>query len=155
MARKRKEKEKVDPFERARLKKLRAQQRREERKKRRLEAGDDGRRSRTAEPKFVGIETDPDQVAVKDPHDWIKRSIAQAYAWRIVNLYGTHQLPYWLSIDFDGGNPPTSGYFPCHMYRGKKDGRFYYGFLFRQCRDAVFEKWQHEHDARKELTPDR
>jgi hypothetical protein len=155
MARKKREKEKVDPFERARLKKLRAAERREERKRRRAEAaanGEDISRRRRGEPaKPVGIETDQDKVAVRDPHDWIRRSITMAFAWKIVNLYSTRDLPYWLSIDGEMSNPPTSGYYPCHMYR--KNGRYYYGFLFRQCRDAVFEKWQHEYAARKELTP--
>lgn len=149
----RSKKEKIDPFERARLKKLRAAQRREERKKRRLEAGDDGRRSRS-EPKAPAvIETDLNKIAVKDPHDWIRRSMASAYAWKICNEHRV--MPYWLSIEFDGGNPPTAGYYPCHHYRSKKNGRYYYGFLFRQCRDTVFKKWRDEYDARKELTPDR
>lgn len=143
----------TDPFERVRLKKLRAQQRREERKRRRLEDGDEGRRRSRSDPKpSPGVETDLNNIAVTDPHAWIRRSMTQAFAWRIVNEHRV--LPYWLSIEFEGGNPPTAGYYPCH-HRRAEDGRYHYGFLFRECRDIVFEKWQHEYDARKELTPDR
>lgn len=153
--RSRKDKEKVtDPFERARLKKLRAAERREERKRRREQAkanGEDVSRGRRGEPtRPVGIEADTKNQAVSDPHEWIRRSITHAFAWKIVNNHRV--MPYWLSIGFEGGNPPVSGFYPCHMYRAK-NGRYHYGFLFRQCRDAVFEKWQHEYDARKELTP--
>lgn len=151
MARKRRDKEKVtDPFERARLKKLRAAQRREDRKRRRQEAGEEttSRRSRS-ESRVVGIEADTSKVAVTDPNEWLRRSSINAFAWKIVNSHKI--MPYWLSIEVDTGNPPVSGFYPCHMYM--KNGRYYYGFLFRQCRDAVFEKWQHEYAARKELTP--
>lgn len=155
MARKKREKEKVDPFERARLKKLRAAERREERKRRRAQAkanGEDVGSRRSREPaRAVGLETDPDKVAVRDPNDWIRRSMTLDFAWKIVNDHRV--LPYWLSIECEGP-PPTSGFYPCHHHRRKSTGRYYYGFLFRQCRDAVFEKWQHEYNARKELTPD-
>lgn len=155
MARKKKT-EKVDPEERARLKKLRSAQRREERKKRKAEGGSSSRRERTGDkeweksPPFAGIVT-THETMVRDNFEWIKRSMASAYAWKIVNSH--RERPYWLSIKFDGGNPPVSHFYPCTSFR--RGNRYYYGFLFQECRDECFRKWRKEYKARKHfLGPD-
>ena len=147
MARKRKDKEKVtDPFERARLKKLRAAQRREERKRRKAEAGDsdEPRRKRSAEPDYS-------QPLVKDDWLWIRKGLAKDYAIRIINNH--RERPYWLSIPRPTGlsvsdrAPPVSNLYPCTMFSTK--GRIFYGFLFREHRDLFFSKLG---NARKEVT---
>jgi hypothetical protein len=140
----RKKTEVIDPEERARLKKLRAIQRREERKKRRAEGG-----TSQKEPKqtFNGIETSHPQM-VRDNFDWIKRSMAVGYAWKIVN--SDRERPYWLSIKFEGGNPPVSHFYPCNIFR--RGNRYYYGFLFQHCRDETFKKWRKEYGAKKHFT---
>lgn len=141
MARKRKDKEKItDPFERARLKKLRAAQRREERKKRRAEGGDEPRRKREAAPEY-------DKPMVKDDYLWIRRGLAKNYAMRIINDH--KERPYWLSIphEYGDGVLPVTNFYPCLSFRTKK--RAYFGFLFREHRDLFFDSLE---DARKELT---
>lgn len=139
MARRRKEKEKItDPFERARLKKLRAAQRREDRKRRRAEEGYEPRAKQAA----------PDYAApmVKDDYLWIRRGLAKSYAEKILN---STERPYWLSVPHrvGSGSLPVSHFHPCTMFRTKK--RAYYGFMFREHRDMFFSRLE---DARKELT---
>jgi len=139
MARRR-EKEKItDPFERARLKKLRSAQRREERKKRRQEAGDDGttRRSKREESDYA-------KPMVKDDYLWIRADLAKSYAKRILNNH--RDRPYWLSVEAQSPLP-VSNFFPCTIFRA--DDRVYYGFLFREHRDLFFVELK---DARKETT---
>ena len=83
MPRKKKQEKISDPFERARLKKLRAAQRREERKKRRQAAGDE-------EPRRVRQSSSPDysKPMVKDDYLWIRRDRQVAYANRMLNGKG-------------------------------------------------------------------
>lgn len=73
---------------------------------------------------------------------------ARAAAMKVIN--DMRQRPYWLSTSKDSGTPRPSGYFPCVML--SRDGRWYYGFLFREHRDKCFKNWRVELDARKELT---
>lgn len=146
MARRRKDKEKIaDPFERARLKKLRAAQRREERKKRRAGGGDEGssRRSRETPPDYS-------KPMVKDDYLWIRRSQAKSFAMKIMNDH--RDRPYWLSIPRPRGDTPAdraapvSQYFPCTMF--STQSRVYYGFLFIEHRDLFFKE---QSNARKEM----
>lgn len=140
MARKRREKEKItDPFERARLKKLRSAQRREERKKRRAEAGDsdEPRRRKEEAPAY-------DKPMVKDDYLWIRRGLAKSYAMKVINDH--RERPYWLSIPRDA-RPPVSNYYPCTMFR--TETRMYYGFLFREHRDLFYATLS---KGRKEFT---
>lgn len=58
------------------------------------------------------------------------------------------ERPWWLSVPGTGSSPPyISGYFPCSMFR--RGSRWYYGFLFKEHRDAMFKKTK---GARKEVT---
>lgn len=142
MPRRKKTTEKIDdPIERARIKKLRAIARREERKKRRQEEGGGERRSRQETPDYS-------KPMVKDDYEWIRRSSAMSYAHKIVNH--CKERPYWLSIPFEGGNPPVGHFFPC-TYR-QHEGRMYYGYLFSECRDEMARLWRDEHGARREFT---
>jgi hypothetical protein len=143
VARKRREKEKVtDPFERARLKKLRARERREERKRRREQSGDDEPRRRK-----TSSEPDYSKPMVKDDYLWIRRGLSKDYANRMLNEH--KERPYWLSIAHEVGDGviPCSNFYPCSMFRTKK--RAYFGFLFREHRDMFFATLE---DARKETT---
>jgi hypothetical protein len=133
----------TDPFERARLKKLRAAQRREERKKRKAEAaakGEDApRRSRSAAPDYS-------KPMVRDDYLWIRRDRQVAYANRMLN---GKSRPYWLSIPhaYGDGVLPVSNFYPCTMFRTQE--RAYYGFMFREHRDLFLAQ---QENARKELT---
>lgn len=141
MARKRREKEKItDPFERARLKKLRAAQRREARKQRKAEGGEVEARSRQAAPDYA-------KPMVKDDYLWIRRGLAKNYAMRIINDH--KQRPYWLSIPHELGDGvlPVTNYYPCTTFRTKR--RAFFGFLFREHRDLFFAELK---NARKETT---
>lgn len=136
MTRRSREKEKItDPHERARLKKARSLQRREERKARRLAAGDDGERRGRKED----TSSDYAKPMVKDDYAWIRRGLLVSYANKIINEH--RQRPYWLSItyDKDDGAPPVSNFYPCATFRSD-EGRIYYGFLFREHRDLFFDK---------------
>lgn len=129
-----------DPFERARLKKLRAAQRREDRKRRKAEAGDDGpRRKREAAPDYS-------KPMVKDDFLWIRRGLVKSYASRMLN---SKERPYWLSIPhrIGDGALPVANFYPCTMFRTKK--RAYYGFMFREHREMFFDQVE---AGRKELT---
>lgn len=143
MARKKREKEKItDPFERARLKKLRSAQRREERKRRRAEGGS------SDEPKRrKSEESDYSTPLIKDDWLWIRAELARSYALRIINNH--RERPFWLSVPHAQGDgvPPVSHLFPCTTFRTPK--RTYYGFLFREHRDMFFAGLD---DARKETT---
>lgn len=141
MARKRKEKEKItDPFERVRLKKLRAAQRREERKKRREEGGDTPRARRSKDDP-------PARAPAPDDMSWLTVTAAKAYAEKIMN--GHRERPYWLSTPhaLGDGNPPVAEFYPCSMFRTKE--RVFYGFLFREHRDLLCQRWD---NATKEVT---
>lgn len=139
MPRKKQPEKITDPFERARLKKLRAAQRREERKKRRQAAGDEPRRARQSAPDYS-------KPMVKDDYLWIRRGLQVAYANKMLNGKGR---PYWLSIPHAMGDGvlPVSHYYPCTMFRTER--RAYYGFMFREHRDMFFAAHK---GARKELT---
>jgi hypothetical protein len=142
MARKRRDKEKItDPFERARLKKLRAAERRAERKRRREAAGEDEPRGRKK-----SSEPDYSKPMVKDDYLWIRRGLAKGYANKILNDY--KERPYWLSIPHELHDQiPAPHLFPSSHFR--TEGRVYFGFLFREHRDIFFATLE---DARKETT---
>lgn len=137
MARRRKKDDAVDPAERARLKKLRAAQRREERKKRKAEGGETGRVKRSRD--------EPLPTFKPDDMTWLSRSMAKGYAEKILN--NNPQRPYWLSIAHHEGNVPPAELYPCTVFRTKT--RAYYGFLFREHRDLLCQRWDH---AMKEPT---
>jgi hypothetical protein len=135
-------KEKLDPFERARLKKLRAAQRREERKKRRAEAGDDdGRRSKKEPPR---------PTKWHDPNDleWLHLNGVRTAAARIMNDSYRQPAPFWLSVPKNPRPEPTN-FYPCRSF--ERGDRVWYGFLFRAHRDEQLLIWGNK-KARKELT---
>lgn len=146
MARKKKQAAPVDPEERARLKKMRALQRREARKL--------NRASRASEAPTERMSTGPlysDPTYQKDDYEWLRRGQAKAFASKIMN--DTRERPYWLVIDRrtyeDAGirTDPVAHFYPCsYTVRGNKA---FYGFLFREHRDIVWEKWSEVHRARK------
>ena len=146
MSRKRKQTTIVDPEERLRLKKLRALQRREARKQDRALARPDA----TSERSSTGaLYSDP--TYQKDDYEWLRRGQAKAFASKIMN--DTRERPYWLVIDRrtyeDAGlrTDPVAHFYPCsYTVRGNKA---YYGFLFKEHRDIVWEKWSEVHRARK------
>lgn len=141
MARRKKE-EKIDPFERARIKKLRSAQRREERKRRRAEGGDNpSPRRKRDEP------SDYSKPMIKDDYAWVRSGLIKSFADRVLNHF--KERPYWLSIShaLGDGNIPLVQYYPCTTFRTKD--RTYYGFLFREHRDLSIGLLN---DARKELT---
>jgi len=141
MARRRGEKEKItDPFERVRLKKLRAAQRREERKKRKEEGGDTPRARRSKDDP-------PPKPPAIDDFTWLNSSASKAYAIKILNNH--RERPYWLSLPhgLGEGNVPLAEFFPCTMFRTRE--RVYYGFLFREHRDLLCQRWD---TALKEVT---
>ena len=141
MARRKKEEKVTDPFERARLKKLRAAQRREERKKRKT-SGDVETSRRETKPDY-------DQPMVKDDFLWLRKGLAKSFANSVIN--DSRERPFWLSFSYESarenGPLPISNYHPCTIFRVK--GRAYYGFLFREHRDLFFATLE---DARKETT---
>lgn len=132
MARRRKKDDAVDPAERTRLKKLRAAQRREERKKRR-ESGDN------EAPRVKRNRDEPLPVFKSEDMTWLRRDQAKAYAMKILNNYP--ERPYWLSIAHGNGdgNVPVAEFYPCTIIRTKT--RAYYGFLFREHRDMLADRW--------------
>lgn len=140
MARRRKEAAAVDPAEKARLKKLRAAQRRAERKLRRQKEGGETERSSTPKT-YSGA-----NPIVQDDHEWLRRDKTLAIAVKLLNDHKAR--PFWLSIPHEAGdgNPPVAGYYPCTMFRTKK--RAYYGFMLREHRDTLYYLLE---DARKEL----
>jgi len=69
-------------------------------------------------------------------------------AEKVLNTWGVR--PYWLSVRQNGTIPPLTGCFPCAMFN--KNGRHYFGFLFRDHRDRTFARWRYTLGARKELT---
>lgn len=142
----RKAKDKItDPFERARLKKLRAAQRREERKRRRQGLGSEGDDRRPGRNR--GELTGTTSSFVKDDFSWLRKDLSKSFANKILNDY--RDRPYWLSIPHGkgDGNPPTVPYYPCGGFRTAD--RVYYGFLFREHRELSMGLLT---DARRELT---
>lgn len=136
----RKKQEKItDPFERARLKKLRAAQRREERKKRRAQGIEEPARKRQTAPDYS-------IPMVKDDYAWIRKDRAVAYASKMLN---SKARPFWLSLPHSMGDGilPVSHFYPCTMFRTRS--RAYYGFMFKEHRDMFFDA---QENARKELT---
>lgn len=134
----------VDPEEKARIKKMRALQRREARKLNKAAKSD--------EPSAVRSSTGPlysDPTYQKDDFEWIRRSLAQGYATKILN--DNRERPYWLSIRHgpEDGVEPVAHVYPCSYFRTKS--RVYYGFMFREHRDMIFTKWREDKRARKEL----
>lgn len=82
---------------------------------------------------------------------WLWRNGVRMAAMRILNERFSEMPAYWLSIPSlgKGRNSPSSEYYPCRHHNNGK--RVYYGFMFREHRDAQCQLWP---DARKELTPD-
>ncbi len=144
MARRKKPGVELDPVEKARQKKLRAAQRREDRKaKKGSSSTEDSPRAssrRSATPDYSGS-------FVRDDFLWLRRVDAVTYANKIVNNH--RERPWWMSISHDknDGNPPVAPFSPCSI--GRTADRVYYGFLIREHRDLFFA--QHD-DARKEVT---
>lgn len=130
----------MDPEERARLKKLRALQRREARKANRQA------KASSQDPEQRRVPSGPlysDPTYQKDDYEWLRASQARAYAEKILN--NCKERPYWLSIPQEG-NDPVAHFYPCSFFRAK--GRVYYGFLFREHREAMMAQWT---QARREL----
>ena len=147
MARKKKQPAIVDPEERARLKKLRALQRREARKLNRASRTPDAPTERASTgPLYSG------PTYQEDDFEWIRRSLAQGYATKILN--NNRERPYWLSIrrGTEDGAEPVAHVYPCAYFR--TPSRVYYSFAFREHRDMIYDKWKELHKARKE-THDR
>lgn len=143
MARKKKTAE-LDPVEKARQKKIRAAERRANRKAGKAPSSSEGSSSssskRSAAPDYSG-------AFVRDDFLWLRRVDALTYAHKIVNYH--RERPWWVSIAHsrDDGNPPVSHFFPCSV--GRTADRVYYGFLIREHRDLFFAS---RDDARKEVT---
>lgn len=99
-------------------------------------------------PGEVGIDPTRPAVMVRTLHQedqfWAQTK-ARSVAMKVLNNH--RHRPYWLSIPHAGHNPPVAGYFPCSMFQSQ--GRWYFGFLFREHRDDLHKKWS---GARKELT---
>lgn len=134
-------KAKVDPFERVRLKKLRAAERRAERKRLR-ESGEVSSKKKEA----------PRPVQWHDPNNlaWLGMISIRAAANKIMNESYREPAPYWLSIPKDP-RPPQTDFYPCRSF--ERGDRVWYGFLFRAHRDEQLERWGRT-DAHKELTAD-
>lgn len=131
----------VSPEEKARLKKLRALQRREARK---LNRKSKNTSSDTSAPS-------PDTAYLptyqRDDWQWIRRSKAQAIANGILNDYPSR--PFWLSIPRQPRGEPVAQFFPCSYFL--TSSRIFYGFLFQEHRDTLFNQWKRELHARKEF----
>lgn len=128
----------IDPEEKARIKKLRALQRREARKLNK--AGGDEHRVKTSKASYS-----PEPP--RDDWSWIRTSVSKMYAGKLLNDRGDR--PYWLSIPHSQGVEPVAHFYPCNCFR--KDGRAYYGFMFQEHRDMLFAEWRESKSARKEL----
>lgn len=128
--------------EKAAQKKQRAKERREARKLAR--ASGEVSPSRKKRPR---ASPSPRTPYIKDEHEWLRRASSLAFAQRVINSHP--ERPYWLSIPhaYGEGDPPVANCYPCTAFRTK--ARAYYGFLFREHRDLLIERWD---NARKELT---
>jgi hypothetical protein len=143
--RSRKEREaakKADPFERVRLKKLRAAERRAERK-RRKEAGEDVSPRKRETPRATKWH-DPNNF------EWLGTITLRAAASKIMNESYREPAPFWLSVPKHPRPEPTD-FYPCRSF--ERGDRVWYGFLFRAHRDEQLQRWNNP-DARKELTQD-
>lgn len=146
MARKKKQSVPVDPEERARLKKMRALQRREARKLNRASRASDAPTERASTGPLYS-----DPTYQRDDYEWLRRSGAKMYAAKVMNDH--RERPYWLVIDrrtYERAGlriDPVAHFYPCsYTVRGNKA---FYGFLFREHRDLTWEKWREVHHARK------
>lgn len=79
---------------------------------------------------------------------WLTRSGAVMASMKILNFKTGSETPYWLSIDKDAKPAGSADFYPARSFEHK--GRIWYGFVFREHRDAQCDLWP---DARKELTP--
>lgn len=113
----------LDENQKKRVRSFRSKERREQRKRR-----TDNKR--------------PDDIT------WLTNIALHMSAMRIINNH--KERPYWVSIPWgeNDGIEPVSGYLPCSSIRTKT--RVYYGFLFREHRDAMY--LEHIETARKEFT---
>lgn len=78
---------------------------------------------------------------------WVKLAGLKMSAMKVLNNH--RERPYWLSIPHSSGDgiEPVSPYVPCSSFR--TDDRVYYGYLFREHREATVDQWD---DARREMT---
>ncbi len=78
---------------------------------------------------------------------WLVNVTARMAAAKILN--GEKVYPYWLSRlhEPSSSGDPIAGFYPVMTFKFKD--RIYYGFVFREHREAVFEKW--DPDARREF----
>lgn len=76
---------------------------------------------------------------------WVRTKDRMA-AMKILNDH--RERPYWMSMPAVG-SAPIAHMFPCNLFT--RDGRWYYGFLFRFHRDKFFREMR-SRGARKELT---
>lgn len=132
---------KADPFERVRLKKLRAAERRAERKRLR-ESGEVSSSKKEA----------PRAQKWHDPNnfEWLGLNSVRMAAHKIMNETYRLPAPFWLSVPKDP-RPPQTDYYPCRSF--ERGDRIWYGFLFRAHRDEQLERWANP-AAHKELTED-
>ena len=93
-----------------------------------------------------GERTPRDTGPKDDGGFWLVRIGARMAAMKVINE--SPERPYWCSIPHGVGDgvEPVAGYYPCSYFRTKT--RVYYGFLFREHREAVVAKWEH---ARREF----
>ena len=118
-------------------------------RKKREERGDDFKRKRSRIRREERKRQRKAEATEGMPLDtsWLLRDMALSAAMRVVARH--KERPYWLSIPHESGdgNPPVTDFFPCTTFRTRE--RAYYGFLFREHRDAAIHRLD---DAEKELT---
>jgi len=112
-------------------------------RKRKDDTGNVKKRVRSFRTRERKQQRDTDAIATDDL-TWVIKSKLKMTALKILNDDGSR--PYWLSIPRNGPEP-VAGYYPCSVFTA--EGRVYYGFMFREHRDQLHERWDH---ARKELT---
>lgn len=80
---------------------------------------------------------------------WLIRDGVRAAAMKVLNATARSWFPYWLSIAKNRKPEGSADFYPAKSF--ERDGRIYYGFMFREHRDQQVLLWA---AARKELTPD-
>jgi hypothetical protein len=133
-------KQKLDPFERVRLKKVRSAERRAERKRLR----DSGEASTKKQSPRATKWHDPNNF------EWLGLNSVRMAANKIMNESYGQPAPYWLSVPKDP-RPQQADFYPCRSF--ERGDRIWYGFLFRAHRDEQLHLWGNA-AAHKELTED-
>lgn len=82
-----------------------------------------------------------------DDLTWLIRIGIRRAAMKVLNERHSDVPPFWLSLAVKHGHP-VSDFYPCRSH--VRGDRRYYGFMFREHRDAMVLRWP---KARKELTP--